>query len=166
MMSIKLYKAADEVVALLDSYDPDTGEYPPEFENALAVLKDKGQSVVAYILNQEAINTMRKEHVRKIRADIKSHERRMEGLKSYLRHNMARTGIKEIKADDGTFTAQLLPERDASVEIYDERQIPELYLREIPAMHEPDKRLIAQAINDGFDVPGAKIVKKDRLAIK
>lgn len=30
----------------------------------------------------------------------------------------------------------------------------------------PDKKLIKKALDDGFDVPGARIVKKDRLEIK
>jgi len=31
---------------------------------------------------------------------------------------------------------------------------------------EPDKTLIKKAIKDGFDVPGAKLVQKDRLVLK
>jgi len=35
----------------------------------------------------------------------------------------------------------------------------------LPTRFEPDKSLIKQALKDGFDVPGAKMDKKDRLTI-
>ena len=165
-MQIKLYEAADNVVAMLDSYDPDTGEYPQEFNDVLDVLKNKGQSVVAYMLNVEAEIEARKQHVENQQVQIKAAEGRVRGLKAYLQFNMARTGINEIKANDGTFKARLLRERDTSVDVFDENQLPDVYLRETPARYEPDKKLIAQAINDGHNVPGARVVKRDRLEIK
>ncbi len=44
--------------------------------------------------------------------------------------------------------------------------MPADYLREVPAKYEPDKALIKKAIKDGFDVAGAKLVKRDRLTVK
>jgi hypothetical protein len=52
------------------------------------------------------------------------------------------------------------------VDIFDEKQLPQDYLREIPAKYEPDKKLIKKAMDDGFEVPGARIVAKDRLEIR
>lgn len=96
----------------------------------------------------------------------KREEKRLEWLRKYLADNMAATGILSIKSDDGTFSAKLERERDASVEVFDEKQLPADYLREVPAKYEPDKKLIAKAFADGFDVPGARIVKRDRLTLK
>ncbi|MBM6697109.1 siphovirus Gp157 family protein, partial [Bifidobacterium pullorum subsp. saeculare] len=55
--------------------------------------------------------------------------------------------------------------RDESVEVWDSAQLPRDYMRETVKV-EPDKTLIKKAIKDGFDVPGAKLVQKDRLVLK
>lgn len=162
---MKLYEISDEMVALLDQVDPETGELPDQLSSVTADFKNKGQNVVAYSLNLEALIDKRKEVIRKLQVMNKVDENRIASLKGYLQHNMQRTGISMIEANDGSFKAHLLRERDASVEVFDEKQVPELYIRE-KVVREPDRRLIGQAIKDGFEVPGARIVKRDRLEIK
>lgn len=161
----KLYQISDELVELLDQVDPETGELPAQLDLITADFKAKGENVVAYTLNLEAVIEKRKELIKSWQAMNKADESRIASLRGYLQHNMSKTGIKEIEAVDGSFKARLLRERDASVDVYDERQIPDLYMRE-KITRDPDKKLIGQALKDGFDVPGARIVKKDRLEIK
>ena len=79
---------------------------------------------------------------------------------------VAAAGIFSIKDERGIFSATLSIGRDEAVDVFDQSQIPQDYLREIPAKYEADKALIKKAINDGFEVPGASIIKKDRLTIK
>lgn len=93
-------------------------------------------------------------------------QNRQDWLRRYLQDQMKRTGTTEISANDGSFKARLLVERDASVEVFEEGLLPVDYMREIPASYAPDRKLIKKAIDEGFDVPGARIVKKDRLEIK
>ncbi len=129
-------------------------------------LIEKGMAVSAFALNLEAeIGAVRivENRIRERRIALENkHERLLE----YLKKNMAECGITSIKSNDGSFEAKLYPGRDKAVVIEDENQIPGDYKREIPARQEPDKRLIAKAIEDGFDVPGARIIRKDRLVIK
>jgi hypothetical protein len=129
-------------------------------------VEEKARAVSAMILNLEAEASMVKEAGDRIAKRAKSLQARADWLHDYLLVNMQRTGITEIKALDGTFRAKLYPQRDASVEIVEPDMIPADYLREIPVRFEPDKTLIKKAISDGYDVPGARIVKKDRLEIK
>lgn len=54
-----------------------------------------------------------------------------------------------------------------SVEIYDERQVPVQYMTDPPPPPpQIDKKLIVQAIKDGFEVPGARLTQGVRLAIR
>lgn len=165
MSNLSLYQAADDVVALLDSFDPETGEYPEGFETALAAFHGKGASVVAYILNRDLEIDAIDGVIKKLSLRKKAIQSRQDRLRTYLQDQMKRSGTTEISANDGTFKARLLIERDASVEIYEEGMVPQDYLREIPATYAPDKTLIKKAIADGFEVPGARILKKDRLEI-
>lgn len=129
-------------------------------------VEEKVRAVSAVILNLQAEADMVKAASDKIAKRAKALQSRADALHDYLLINMQRTGITEIKALDGTFKAKLYRERDASVVIDSENLIPADYMREIPARCEPDKVLIKKAINDGYEVPGAHIVKKDRLEIK
>jgi len=75
------------------------------------------------------------------------------------------SGTKKVESSDKTFKAVLHVERDESVEIFDDKQIPSEYMREIPAKYLPDKDLIKKAIKDGYEVTGAKLLIKDRLTL-
>lgn len=129
-------------------------------------VEEKVRAVSAVILNLQAEADMVKGTADRIAKRAKALQSRADALHDYLLINMQRTGITEIKALDGTFKAKIYRERDASVVIDSENLIPADYMREIPARYEPDKVLIKKAINDGYEVPGAHIVKKDRLEIK
>ncbi|MGE5452213.1 MAG: siphovirus Gp157 family protein [Acidobacteriota bacterium] len=165
-MNITLHKATEQVRELLDQIDPETGELPEGFEDARAVVINKSVSVAAYILETELSIESAKGYVKQLQATIKTEEKRQEWLRRYLQEHMAAAGITEIKDERGVFKASLSVGRDESVEVFDEAQLPIDYMREIPAKTEPDKTLIKKAIKDGFEVPGARLVKKDRLTIK
>jgi hypothetical protein len=165
-MSITLHQATEQVRALLDQIDPETGELPEGFESARALVATKATAVAAYILESERQAVAATEYVKELSARIKTAERRAEFLREYLEAHMLQAGITEIKDERGIFSAKLQIERDASVNIFDEDKLPADCLREIPAKQQPDKALIKKAIEDGREVPGARIVKKNRLTIR
>lgn len=165
-MKISLYQAAANVRELLDQIDPETGELPEGFEQARAIVATKAQGVAAFILENDAQADMVEAHAKGLLERVKTARKRSQWLRQYLQSHMDAAGVQSIKADDGTFSAKLERERDISVEVFDAAMLPADYLREIPAKYEADKALIKKAIGDGFDVPGARLLKKDRLTIK
>jgi hypothetical protein len=165
-MSITLHVAAEQVRELLDQIDSETGELPEGYESARALVATKGVAVVAYILESERQAKAVKEYTKELAARINAADRRADFLRGYLEAHMAASGVTEIKDERGIFSAKLQLERDKSVEIFDEDLVPGDYLREVPAKYEPDKDLIKRAIDNGVEVPGARIVKKNRLIIK
>jgi hypothetical protein len=76
---------------------------------------------------------------------------------------MIETGISKIECPYFKLSIQDNP---PAVEVFDSLQIPADYMREVPATSEPDKMLIKKAIQDGFDVPGAKLKHGKRLVCK
>jgi hypothetical protein len=165
-MNITLYKAAEEVRSLLEQIDPETGELPDELDKARALVATKAQACAAFILANEAEACFVEEHAKALLGRVKSARKRSEWLRGYLGEHMKACGITEIKSDDGTFAAKLELERDASVDVFDERQVPRAYMVNVPATLNPDKNAIRRAINADVDVPGARIVKKDRITIR
>jgi hypothetical protein len=164
-MQITLYKAAEELRETLDQVDPETGELPEGYESILGLVKNKGQAVIAYRLNELATVEMIKAHIKDMQAKAKSIEKRCDHLDGYLMTCMKMIGINEIKANDGTFTAKLYLERDASVVIDPTKVVPDEYLAP-PKPREPSKTLISAAIKAGKVLDFAYIVKNDRLEIK
>lgn len=165
-MQIKLYEAASAVRELLEQIDPETGEMPEGFEQARALVATKAKACAAFILENEFQADMVEAHAKAQLDQVKQARKRSEWLRGYLSSHMDACGIVSLKSDDGTFVAKLDKGRDESVEVFDEKQLPIGYLREIPAEYKPDKALIKHAIKDGFTVPGARLVKRDRLTLK
>lgn len=165
-MKIALYEAAATVRELLEQVDPETGELPEGFEQARAIVATKAQACAAFILENEAQAKMVEDHAKALLDRVKTARKRSEWLRGYLQSHMAAAGVLSIKSDDGTFSAVLALGRDESVEVFDAAQLPQDYMREVPAKYEPDKTLIKAALKDNFDVPGARLVKKDRLTLK
>jgi hypothetical protein len=165
-VNVTLYNAAATVRDLLDQIDPETGELPPEYEQARAIVASKAQAVAAFVLDTEAQADMVELHAKALLDRVRTARKRSDWLRQYLTIHMQGAGITEIKAEDNTFKATLSIGRDESVDVFEPGLLPQDYMREIPAKYEPDKTLIKKALKDGFDVPGAKLVKKDRLTLK
>jgi hypothetical protein len=169
MTTLSLYSAADQLAPLLDQIDPETGEMSEELGAALAQFEGKGEAVTAYILNLDANAEMIRAAAAKMIERAEKLEKRAAHYRDYLAFNMKRTGITQISARDGSFEARLLIERDASVHVFDEKQLPAAYMRTPepkPVVPVPNKKAIAAALRAGKDVPGAKIIKNDRLELK
>lgn len=166
MMNITLYKAAEELQALLDDIDPETGEIVGDLQSARDLVASKAVATVAYLKDTDAKVAYLRAAAKDLEARAKAQEKRNAWLRQYLAANMAATGITHIKDDTGLFEAKLERERDLSVDVFEPDLVPEEYTRTKPAEQEPDKKLIKSALDSGIDVPGARIIKKDRLTIK
>jgi len=165
-MNITLYKAAEELQALLDDIDPETGEIVGDLQSARDLVAVKAVATVAYIKDTDAKIGLLRAAAKELESRAKSQEKRNSWIRQYLAANMAATGIHHIKDEAGIFEAKLDRDRDASIDVFEPDLVPDEYTRTEPAKQEPDKKLIKSAIDSGFEVPGARLVKKDRLTIK
>lgn len=163
-MDITLYRGTEAFQAEL-AVDEETGEIHADYPLEVLVRRNP-VGTTAFILNAKATAEMIDAHIAKMQAKKKALMNNAERAKESLKQVMQATGVLSVKSDDGTFSAVLSPGRDESVDVFDAAQLPPDYLREIPAKYEPDKALIKKALKDGFDVPGARIVAKDRLTLK
>jgi hypothetical protein len=166
MTALTLYQIASEhramVEALMDATsDPQTIADTIEAESY--PLEIKAQNVAFAIRNLEAAAASIKEAEAQMAARRKAIENRAQHVKDYLLRCMDIANVPKIECPHFALSVRANP---PSVEIFDEKQVPFDYMREIPARLEVDKTLIKQAIKDGFDVPGAKLTTGKRLEIK
>lgn len=120
---------------------------------------------IAFVLSANAKKALVDARIKELQVASKSIANNAERAKESLKYVMQVSGALKIEAADKTFKAVLSIGRDEPVEIFDEKQIPADYMREIPVRYEPDKALIKKAIKDGYEVPGARLVAKDRLTL-
>lgn len=140
----------DEVIA--DTLESESGD-----------LLEKGTNVAKVFRNLEAMAEQIKQAEKQMADRRKALEKRAERLKSYLHSNMEKAGISKIESPWFVISIKKNP---ASVVIDDEAEIPDEYMRVIPARQEPDKSAIKSSIQEGVLIPGCRLENSTRLEIK
>lgn len=149
----RLMETQDDAQAIADTVEGESGD-----------LTTKAQNVAYAIRNLEASAAAIKEAEQQMAERRKRIEKRAEAIRDYLKTCMELANVSKIECPHFALSIAKNP---ASVEIFDAAMIPVDYMKETPPPPPaPDKTLIKQAIKDGFDVPGARLVAGTRLAIK
>ncbi|ULJ60818.1 siphovirus Gp157 family protein [Wielerella bovis] len=165
MSNIKLYQCTADIQAVLNHHFDSETEAADTLEAVIGQFEVKAQSVIAYHMNQLAELEMLKAHNKAMKEREKTLQAQADKLKDYLHRNMLAAGIKEIKADDGTFTAKIA-KNPVSVDVYDMTLLDPRFVRK-KITYEPDKNALKEALENGEDVQGAKLVTdKTSLRIK
>lgn len=165
MINLALYQIAQEHRALADALqdmDLDEATIADTLE-AESALVEKSQAVAFVIRNLEAFADSVEAEAKAMAERAKKVRNRADGIKKYLHKCMGLAGVQKIEHPQFTLSIKKNPE---SVQIDGVDLIPADYMREIPVRYEPDKALIKQALKEGFSVPGASLVRTERLEIK
>lgn len=167
MSDLSLYQIAAEFRQMVDALtecQDDAQTVADTIEAESYPLEVKAQNVAYAIRNLEASACAIKEAEQQMADRRKRIEKRAEQIRDYLKTCMELAGVTKIDCPHFTLSIAKNP---ASVEVFDAGQIPIDYMK-LPPIPEamPDKKLIAQAIKDGFEVPGAKLAQGTRLSIK
>lgn len=167
-MAITLYEAAASyraLVAELSELDLDPQAVSDTLEGELLPVEERIRAVAVVIANMDAEADIVKTHAKRLAEKAKSIENRIEWLRGYLLANMTACGITEIKAGD-VLTVKV-KNKPAEVEVFDEKQVPVLYMNQpAPPPAVPDKRMIAEVLKAGGQVPGCRLTQGQRVEIK
>ena len=162
---MNLYEAT--MLANLKNFiDEETGEIDISgLDSANMALLEKQRAVAAYILNLESDISILSSHIKKMEEKMSSMISKHKNLKSYLETCMKIANTKEFEAEDCTFKVKLFLGRDVSVHIEDGAKIPAQYNNPPPPPRppSPDKSALKIALENGEEIPGVSLVKKDRL---
>lgn len=166
-MNITLYELAAEFRQTAEQLaDMDL---PPEvvqstLESLQFPVEQKAAHVAAFVRNLEATADQIRQAEKSMSDRRKALESRASHVKQYLMDNMLACGISKIEHSLFRISIRKNP---ASVVVFDEQLVPAYYLRDVPPPPPAlDRRLIGQAIKDGYDVPGARLECGQRLEIK
>lgn len=166
-MNIALYElAADfrETADRLSDMDLDEQTLRDTLESIAYPVEQKAVQVAAFVRNLEAAAEQIKQAEKQMADRRKAMENRAANVRQYLMDNMRACGFTKIEHPMFKVAIRQNPE---SVVIEDERQIPVDYMRqpETPPPV-PDKAMMKKAMQDGYEIPGAKLTRTLRLEIK
>ncbi|MBU4609185.1 siphovirus Gp157 family protein [Achromobacter sp. GG226] len=164
-MTIPLYVLAAERRQQLDAIaDLDLADdvLADTLESIEGDLEEKAQHIVAYVRDLEGDAEKIKKAEAEMAARRKAIESRVARIRAYVLDTMVKNGIKKIPCSWFVISVAKSP---PAVEIFDADKLPRDYFAE-PPPPVPSKTLIKKAIEDGFEVPGARLTQGVRLAIK
>lgn len=162
---MKLFEISSQYQSLMNEIsecDELTSEQLQAIESIDDSMQEKAKAIGAVIKNMEsdffaindAIKTM-EERARKINTKIES-------IKNYLKENLERCDIKEVKSPFFDIKIKLNP---ASVIVNDETLIPEQYYKE-QTLRKLDKGLLSQELKNNVLIPGVMLERHTRIEIR
>lgn len=161
-----------ELETLLDNaINWETGEFNEEYEGLVDLknviqeqITNKSRDII-YVLRKKDgfINEIDKE-IARLKAMKSVYTKQQEGLSKYIKNCMEIMGVTLIETPIGKFSIKNNPE---SVEIFDETLVPkEYWITKIKEETNISKTKIKEAIKNGEEVQGAKLVRNTRLEVK
>ena len=160
------FSLAREVEALFEGYDPDTGEYPEDFDQRMSALalrvEDKLDGCAYYTRRLSNTATMLRDEAARLTERARMFERREKRIKDGMMFLLAECDRRKIETQRNTVYVQKNPAR---LEVADVGAVPSEYV-EIVQETRIDKRAIKEAIKGGKDVPGCKLVQSHGVRIK
>lgn len=166
-MSASLFLIASEyrsAAATLEDLDMPEDVVQDTLESISGDLEQKSQNVAMFIRNLEATAEQIKEHAKAMIERAKAMEARATRIRQYLLDGLTLAQRDKIETPYFKIKIALNP---PSVKIENEALVPGAYMTEpTPPAPQPDRKLIAAALKDGFEIPGCSLVRGRRLDIR
>jgi len=157
-----LYKIDNEILQVLESCNPTTGEIDAEAFDTLALDRtNKQQNVILFVKDLEvSVDAIEKE-VKRLNDMKKTINSRSEWLKNYLKDSMEKFNETELTFGVHKLKIKTNP---PSLNIIDSALIPGEFKTQIIETT-IDKNMIKAQIKLGIDIPGACLTQSTRLEI-
>lgn len=160
---MKLYELTQNYLNLLELLEnPDVPKEVVEaaLEEVEGSFDDKAENIVKLIKSIEADVKGYKEEETRLSTRRKTLENKVKGLKDYLEGSMIALDKKDIKGKIFTLAIKKNP---PSIIIDDFNILPVEYKK---IEEKEDKKKIKESIDNGIEVPGARIEQKESLRIR
>lgn len=165
-MSIKLYDLTEAYVNisnLLDEENPDNELLKDTLDTIQEAVEVKATNIANLIKEFDAQTKIIKEEKARLTARETACERASDWLKSYLKSSMEQLGQEKIKTATRTIWTQNNP---WTVEVLNEKIVPDKYFKVIPAQRVLDKELAKEDMVKGVEVAGVMLKRGSSLKIR
>ena len=164
MQNLSLYDIVGAFPKLIDQEEMSEEDKKEVEKELIELLQRKSQNLIGYTRNIELTIEAMKSEEKRISEQRKAMENKLEKFKEYVKECMEQNGFTKIETTLGTLSIAKNP---ISVEIYDEKQIPDEYKTKVVTV-KVDKTAIKKALKEtGEIIPGTRIIdNKTSLRIK
>lgn len=149
----------EELKSLLEDGEIDADAAKDTVEAMELTIKQKTESVSAFIMNQSSEIEQLKEAEKRIASRRKALEKAKAKMHEYLLAGMVDNGIHEISCPAWKVKLANCP---VSVDIMADAEVPKQYLREKVTVS-PDKKALKKALQEGHEIEGVSLVNKKTL---
>ncbi|SIT50485.1 conserved hypothetical protein [Paraburkholderia piptadeniae] len=150
-MRDQLADAGFDETTITDTLDAESGDY------------DEKVSRVAMVIEEfDAMAEAKKALAKKFSEEATLLDNRSKSLRAYLSRSMSATGRTSV--DHELIRVKLYIGRDEQIIISNPDEVPINFIRTKTETY-PDKTAIKAALKGGGTVPGAELLKKDRLSL-
>ena len=158
-----LYEIREDILALIDKVDPDTGEvlFDPEALDALMVERDeKIESVALAIKNIKAEGDAIAAEIKTLTDRKRVLDNKAESIKSYLK--------RQLDGEKFSSPRVAVSYRNASSVKIDELKFWDNHPADafVRRTEEPNKKAISDALKNGVNIPGASLETNTSIIIK
>lgn len=164
-MKLTIYQIEKNYIQLAEELIDNGGELTPELSEALAITEEQLQNkAVAYsfvIKEMDGEVEIIENEIKRLQAMKKARENASERLKSNIKQAMQLFNIEEIK----TPLVKINFRKSESVEVENVNSLPMAY-KTIKVVETADKVAIKEAIKNGADIIGCRIVDNKNLQIR
>jgi len=164
-MRISIYQIEQSYNQLAEELIENGGELTPELEQSLAITEEQLQNKsVAYsfvIKQMDADIDIIDAEIKRLQAAKKQREKATEYLKERIKHAMDLFSIEEIK----TPLVKINFRKSESVEVENVNALPYAY-KTVKVVETADKVAIKEAIKNGADIIGCRLVANKNLQIR
>ena len=164
-MKLTLYQIEQNYLQLAEELIENGGDLTPELSESLAITEEQLQNKsVAYsfvIKEMDGEIEIIENEIKRLQAMKKARENASERLKSNIKQAMQLFNIEEIK----TPLVKINFRNSESVEVDDVNALPNVY-KTVKVTETADKVTIKEAIKNGVDIIGCRIVKNKNLQIR
>lgn len=133
-----------------------------EYLDSLALQEAEKVDAISYVVRKRKnqIEWLQEEE-RRIRQRRQAMERRIEQFREYLIRLLTYYGVKSLKGNIGSLSLR----ESMSVDVTDLGELPMAY-KEVLVEQKPKKRLLKDALEQGVEIDGARLVPRTIITIR
>jgi len=165
---LTLYELSEEQLALDALVHMDEGEWTEEteelFSRLVAQLATKADDFGRYVRTRESVTAAIAEEEKRLAARRKAIEAHVKRLKEYAVFALQRMDRPKIEGD--TFTLAIQKNNPSLVVDVEPEELPEDYVRIVPASLVADKAAILRALKAGEEIAGCSLSEGFHLRIR
>lgn len=161
-MSLHLYQIADNMRAVLDAVNEDTGEIDAAALDAVQLAFDaKAEAVAQYVRELLAEAEGIKSEADRLAKKASAAKNHADSLKQYLLNSMTAAHVEKVK---GKVLSVAVREAQPALHITAEAAIPRTFY--VTPEPELNRAALKDALKEGQEVPGAELTRSKFLTIR